>query len=61
MIVITKFRTKIYHLIEIFKTYQKSQKPMKIHIMKNRLLKHFKNKYKWMTIINIRKKNLSIQ
>ena len=46
MIIITKFKTKIYHLIEISKIYQKSQKAMKIHTMKNHSLKHFKINYK---------------
>ena len=54
MIIITKFKIKIYHLIEISKIYQKSQKAMKIHTMKNHLLKHFKINNKQMKIINLR-------
>ena len=59
MTIITKFKTKIYHLIEISKIYQKSQKAMKILTMKNLSLKHFKINYKQMKIINLRLKNQS--
>ena len=59
MIIITKFKIKIYHLIEMCKIYQKYQKAMKIHTMKNHtmknhLLKHFKINNKQMKIINLR-------
>ena len=57
MIIISKFRNKTYHPIEIFKIYQKYQKELKNRITKNHLLKHFKINNKLMKIINTKKKN----